>query len=162
MYIRVEATLSSLGWERIHDKNDTKFYLKWVECKRNLDFASFREGEQLVNHIPNGNLLTTKIGLLTSLQKFERVSNTVPSLNRRSIHMKDFVPETFRLQNQAEIQTFIQHIYQGLQFDITCVGHLLRRFSELILNTANSKKVVLQKFRTLNSKLPIVPCALRV
>jgi hypothetical protein len=85
-----------------------------VECKRNLDFANFREGEQLVNHIPNGNLLTTKIELLTSLQEFDRVSNKVPSSSRRGIQMKEFVPETFKLQNQTEIDNFIHHIYQGM------------------------------------------------
>ena len=111
---RVEATLSSLGWKRIYDQNDTTFFLKWVECKRNLDFANFREGEQLVNHIPNGNLLTTKIGLLTSLQEFDRVSNKVPSSSRRGIQMKEFVPETFKLQNQTEIDNFIHHIYRGM------------------------------------------------
>ncbi|XP_028393801.1 uncharacterized protein LOC114518086 [Dendronephthya gigantea] len=108
----VEATLSSLGWNRIYDKHDQTFYLKWVECKRNLDFLSFREGEQLVNHIPNGNVLTTKIGLLTSLQEFERVNSKIQSPSRRAIQMKDFVPETFKLQNQTEINNFIQHIYQ--------------------------------------------------
>ncbi len=112
--LRVEATLSSLGWKRIYDKNDTTFFLKWVECKRNLDFASFRQGEQMVNHIPNGNLLTTKIGLLTSLQEFDRVSNKVPSPNKRAVQMKEFVPETFKLQNQTEIDNFIHHIYQGI------------------------------------------------
>ena len=84
-----------------------------MECKRNLDFASFREGEQLVNHFPNGNLLTTKIGLLTSLQEFDRVSNKVPSPGRRGVQMKEFVPETFKLQNSTEIDNFIHNVYQG-------------------------------------------------
>ena len=121
LVFRVDATLSSLGWKRIHDKDDPTFYLKWVECKRNLDFASFREGEQLVNHIPNGNLLTTKIGLLTSLQEFDRLNSKVPSSNRRGLQMKDFVPETFKLQNQTEIDNFIHNIYQGIAFEyINC------------------------------------------
>ena len=33
------------------------------------------EGEQLVNHIPNINLLTTKLGLLSSLQEYQRVQD---------------------------------------------------------------------------------------
>ena len=35
----------------------------------------FPEGEQLVNHIPNINLLTTKLGLLSSLQEYQRVQD---------------------------------------------------------------------------------------
>lgn len=49
------------------------------------------QGEQLVNHIPNGNLLTTKIGLLTSLQEFDRVTSKVGSPNRRLVGMFDLV-----------------------------------------------------------------------
>ena len=28
--------------------------------------------------------------------------------------MKEFVPETFKLQNQTEIDNFIHHVYQGM------------------------------------------------
>ena len=35
------------------------------------------EGEQLVNHISNMNLLTTKLGLLNSLQEYQRVQQKV-------------------------------------------------------------------------------------
>ena len=38
-------------------------------------FYFFPEGEQLVNHIPNINLLTTKLGLLSSLQEYQRVQD---------------------------------------------------------------------------------------
>lgn len=109
----IDATLTSLGWKRILDNNDRSFNLKWVECKKNLDFSSFREGEQLVNHIPNGNLLTTKIGLLTSLQEFERVNNKMQSSTAsKVIEMKDFFPETYKLQSQGERDNFIQHVYR--------------------------------------------------
>ena len=35
--------------------------------------AEILSGEQLVNHISNINLLTTKLGLLCSLQEYQRV-----------------------------------------------------------------------------------------
>ena len=35
--------------------------------------ALCNSGQQLVNHIPNINLLTTKMGLLTNLQEYQRV-----------------------------------------------------------------------------------------
>ena len=38
-------------------------------------FFFYPEGEQLVNHIPNINLLTTKLGLLSSLQEYQRVQD---------------------------------------------------------------------------------------
>jgi hypothetical protein len=41
-----------------------------VEIKGQINYKEFKEGEQLVNHIPNINLLTTKIGLLDSLRDY--------------------------------------------------------------------------------------------
>lgn len=118
MRFRVDATLSSFGWTRIYDNRDTTFYMKWVECKKHIDFTRFREGEQMVNHIPNGSLLTTKTGLLTSLQDFERLNGkTPPGHIGAQLVMKDFVPETFKLQNQTEIDNFILNIYKGMNLN---------------------------------------------
>ena len=43
---RIEATLTSLGWRKIEDKMDESFKLKWVECKSQINYDSFREGER--------------------------------------------------------------------------------------------------------------------
>ncbi|XP_048581079.1 uncharacterized protein LOC5512073 isoform X2 [Nematostella vectensis] len=106
----VDATLVSMGWRRLEDKNDSSFKMKWVECKSQLDYNNFKEGEQLVNHISNIGLLTTKIGLLSSLQEYVRVLDKVGS--RQRITLSDFVPETYALTNQTEKERFANSIYQ--------------------------------------------------
>ena len=69
-FCRVEESLTSHGWMKLEDKSSLKFTLKWVEVKQHIDYKSFREGEQIVNHFPNIHLLTTKIGLLESLRMY--------------------------------------------------------------------------------------------
>ncbi len=59
------------GWQKSSDKQT--YTLKWVELKHHIDYKCFREGEQIVNHFPNINLLTTKIGLLESLRSYCRL-----------------------------------------------------------------------------------------
>ena len=42
-----------------------------------IDYENFKEGEQLVNHIPNARVLTNKLELLNSLQEYERVTMAI-------------------------------------------------------------------------------------
>ncbi|CAD5119623.1 unnamed protein product [Dimorphilus gyrociliatus] len=91
------------------------FKLKWVECKQNINYQAFREGEQLVNHIPNCGLLTNKLGLLNSLQSFDRVTTAVKK-SRQSTIIKsylDFTPETFRVDDMKEREKFFQEYKEG-------------------------------------------------
>lgn len=67
---RVEQWMTSQGWVKLEDKASLNFTLKWVEVRQHIDFKNFREGEQLVNHFPNIQVLTTKIGLLESLRTY--------------------------------------------------------------------------------------------
>lgn len=41
------------------DVND-KFKLKWTQVVNGINYFSFKEGEQLVNHIPNASVLMGK------------------------------------------------------------------------------------------------------
>ncbi|XP_031554461.1 probable beta-tubulin polyglutamylase [Actinia tenebrosa] len=106
----VESTLQSLGWRKLEDRYDESFKLKWVECKSQIDYSNFREGNQLVNHISNIGVLTTKLGLLCSLQEYERVLDKIGSKQR--IQLSDFVPETIRLTNTTEKQKFLNEVYK--------------------------------------------------
>lgn len=65
-------------------------------------------GEQLVNRIPNCFLLTNKLGLLTSLQRYERVW-TMLNLGRIiKLRTSDFIPETYRLDDSTERRIFLE------------------------------------------------------
>ncbi|XP_060575179.1 protein polyglycylase TTLL10-like isoform X2 [Ruditapes philippinarum] len=103
----VEAPLVNLGWKRITDKYDERFKLKWVECKTRINYGAFREGDQLVNHLPNSHLLTNKLGLLNSLKEYERVTLSTKGRLPR-LRMSDFHPETYKLDEKSDRELFLE------------------------------------------------------
>ncbi|XP_067447666.1 protein polyglycylase TTLL10 isoform X2 [Thunnus thynnus] len=103
----VSRYCESRGWKRIYNKHREDFKLKWCEIKSLANYCNFREGEQLVYQIPNNKVLTTKIGLLSSLREYERVSSKVhhgPGLRR--LKMEEFIPTTFRMDVKGEREAF--------------------------------------------------------
>jgi len=74
-----------------------------------LQFHALFSGDQMVNHIPNCNLLTNKLGLLNSLQDYNRSCATV---QRRTLNL-DFIPETYRLDDLKDRESFVEQ-YKGL------------------------------------------------
>ncbi|KAM4651943.1 inactive polyglycylase TTLL10 [Discoglossus pictus] len=110
----VSAYCARKGWQRIQDSKREDYKLKWCEIKSSATYYSFREGEQLVYQIPNNKLLTTKIGLLSSLREYERVMQKInKSLNQRMLKIDDFFPETLRLDVHDERETFFSLYKEG-------------------------------------------------
>lgn len=64
-----------------------------------------------MNHIPNGNLLTNKLGLLNSLQEYERVTMSTKGRPPR-LRFTDFVPETYRFDEKHDREAFME-CYKG-------------------------------------------------
>ncbi len=64
-----------------------------------------------MNYIPNCQLLTNKLGLLDSLQAYDRVCRLIIG---RSVKMKlpDFIPETYRVGRPKEREEFYS-TFQG-------------------------------------------------
>ena len=58
----------------------------------------------MVNRIPNGNLLTNKLGLLNSLEEYAKGGSTG---QKRSVRL-DFLPETYRLDDAKDREKFTQ------------------------------------------------------
>ncbi|XP_069113097.1 protein polyglycylase TTLL10-like [Argopecten irradians] len=108
----VESALTAMGWKRTMDKYDERFKLKWTECKTRINYGSYKEGDQMVNHIPNGNLLTNKLGLLNSLQEYERVTLSTKGRPPR-LRFTDFVPETYRLDEAKDKEEFLKIYKEG-------------------------------------------------
>ncbi|CAL8389356.1 unnamed protein product [Arctogadus glacialis] len=94
------------GWQRIHDQHRTDYKLKWCEIKSRANYHHFREGHQLLYQIPNNTVLTSKIGLLSSLRAFERVSTKVNFQGLRRLKMEQFFPDTFHLDLSEEREAF--------------------------------------------------------
>ncbi|KAI4823982.1 hypothetical protein KUCAC02_012534 [Chaenocephalus aceratus] len=103
----VSRYCESKGWKRIYNKQREDFKLKWCETKSQANYSNFREGEQLVYQIPNNKVLTTKIGLLSSLREYERVSSKVKhGAGLRRLKMEEFIPTTFRMDVREEREAF--------------------------------------------------------
>uniref|UniRef100_A0A1I8J0L8 Tubulin--tyrosine ligase-like protein 9 n=1 Tax=Macrostomum lignano TaxID=282301 RepID=A0A1I8J0L8_9PLAT len=108
----VEAAMSRLGWTKTTDKTSDDWKLSWTETKGMVNYGNFREGRQLVNHIPNCELICNKLGLLTSLREFERVSVSMSS-RQLSMQMTDFFPETYVLDYPREREAFFEAFKPG-------------------------------------------------
>ncbi|TKS77200.1 Protein polyglycylase TTLL10 [Collichthys lucidus] len=103
----VSSYCESRGWKRIYNKHREDFKLKWCETKSPVNYSNFREGEQLLFQIPNNKALTTKIGLLSSLREYERVSSKVNhGRGLRRLKMEEFIPTTFRMDVREEREAF--------------------------------------------------------
>jgi len=62
----------------------------------------------MVNRIPNCFVLTNKLGLLTSLQRYEQVLTALRLSRVVKLKMSDFVPDTFRLDDAFEQRAFFE------------------------------------------------------
>ncbi len=62
--------------------------------------------------IPNSDVLTNKLGLLRSLQAFDRVCIAALGI-KPPIKSADFLPQTYRLEEPNELQAFT-HQFKGI------------------------------------------------
>lgn len=88
----VTAALEQYGWRRLPFeygfRND--FGLKWVQTRAQHDYVAHKAG-QLVNHIPNNGVITSKKGLLDTLK--HHFGDSFPPA---------WYPESFDLDNAAD------------------------------------------------------------
>eukprot|EP00762_Andalucia_godoyi_P002287 ANDGO_07586.mRNA.1 putative alpha-tubulin polyglutamylase Ttll1 len=99
-------TLTSLGFERVSDKGSSDFGVRWVEVRTDIDFGKFREGEQIVNHIANCSVITTKNSLYTTLRTYERSRRK----KEPDFSISSFIPQTFRMDMDPDRQEFLRLI----------------------------------------------------
>ena len=66
----VKAALDKRGWQQLpfEYQFSSRFSLKWVERRSQIDYLSHTPG-QLVCHIPNNDVITTKLGLLKTMRE---------------------------------------------------------------------------------------------
>ncbi len=92
-----------MGWKGIPAGDDVNenFKLKWTQTSAAINYFAFKEGKQMVNHIPNSGVLVGKNAL------YERMEDLVCLLNDGyykpseldAIQPKDFWPLSFRLDS---------------------------------------------------------------
>ena len=93
----ITASLERRGWQRLpfHDDSKIPFDLRWVQGRSQINFVLLKDG-QLVNHIPNNDVITTKLGLLETLRG--HFGNKFPP---------PWFPESYRLDQPADAQKLL-------------------------------------------------------
>mmetsp|Transcript_6559 Transcript_6559/g.5889 ORF Transcript_6559/g.5889 Transcript_6559/m.5889 type:complete len:80 (-) Transcript_6559:657-896(-) len=77
---------------------------------------SFKEGQQIVNHISNINIIGSKNGLIQTLKDYE----TGKSEDYKGLRIDDFMPSTYRLDILSDEIQFMKDENDGLWIQKPC------------------------------------------
>ena len=83
----------------------SNYYFKWVQTHNEINFFTFKEGQQIVCHIPNISIYTTKTGLFKTIKDYEAINcqqEQMPFSN-------SFLPLTFRLDVLSDEIQFVNY-----------------------------------------------------
>ena len=96
----LKDSLDRRGWQQLPFEYSfsSRFNLKWVERRSQIDYRAHTPG-QLVNHIPNNDCISTKLGLLLTLR--EKYCKVPPSCTVRK--PTPWLPETYQLDSPADV-----------------------------------------------------------
>eukprot|EP01034_Spumella_vulgaris_P026150 gene26149-32685_t len=101
----VKAAMDKRGWAQLpfEYQFSNRYGLKWVERRSDIDYRSHVAG-QMVCHIPNNDIITTKIGILSVLRdKFCKQ----PIGSGVKIHAP-WIPQTYDLDTPSDCIALIQ------------------------------------------------------
>ncbi|CAD8171547.1 unnamed protein product [Paramecium pentaurelia] len=87
------------GWKQLDQdisKTNNDFYLKWVQTNSEIQFQLFKEGQQIINHLPNHMILTSKQLIIQTMKEYER------SKQQLQFNSSHFFPETYRIDLTSE------------------------------------------------------------
>ena len=101
----LKDSLDRRGWQQLPFEYSfsSRFNLKWVERRSQIDYRAHTAG-QLVNHIPNNDCISTKVGLLQTLrEKYCRVP--AGSIVRKAT---PWLPETYQLDSPADVTALFE------------------------------------------------------
>lgn len=97
-YKLVKAALDRRGWTQIPFEQSffTKYGMKWVERRSDIDYVAHISG-QLVCHIPNNEVITTKTSLVNTLLEWAAVENMAHSVGEERRGKVPWLPDTYQL-----------------------------------------------------------------
>lgn len=101
----VKDSLDRRGWQQLPFEYSfsSRFSLKWVERRSQIDYKAHTPG-QLVNHIPNNDCISTKIGLLRTLREYYCRLKAVSSARLPT----PWLPETYELDSPADVAAIFE------------------------------------------------------
>jgi hypothetical protein len=107
---RIENILKSIGYECLNDKIDD-FKLKWVQSIQSINWNSFIDGKQMVNHIQGEDYFTNKLQLYQSLQTYSNTSKIISKPSINYLDLNQFIPQTFKL-DEINDRNRLFHLHQ--------------------------------------------------
>ena len=101
----VRAAMDRRGWTMMPTEYhfSTRYGFKWVERRNQIDYIAHIPG-QLVCHIPNNDIITTKIGMLCTLR--DKFCKQAPGSTGK-LH-PPWLPHTYDLESPADCIALIQ------------------------------------------------------
>ncbi|KRX03994.1 P-loop containing nucleoside triphosphate hydrolase [Pseudocohnilembus persalinus] len=81
-------------------EQNKNFFLKWVFSPHQINYSSFKEGQQLVNHIQKLETIQDKSLMVETLENFDKFNK----LNNQQTHINSsqFLPETYTINLQSQ------------------------------------------------------------
>lgn len=101
----VKASLDKRGWQQLPFEYNfsSRYSLKWVERRSQIDYKAHTSG-QLVNHIPNNDVITTKLGLYHAIRE-----HFAPNLTTDAEKIVlPWIPETYQLDLLTDSTILLQ------------------------------------------------------
>mgnify|MGYP006907046573 CR=1 FL=1 len=94
----LKKSLRKRGWVENKDHNSPCFDLKWTLKSKDINHNELKDN-QLVNHFPKAQAITTKVGLMHNLKNLIWFNN---------IDIETFYPRCYDLALQEECDDFAQ------------------------------------------------------
>jgi hypothetical protein len=101
----IKASLDKRGWQQLpfEYQFSSRFALKWVERRSEIDYRAHTPG-QLVCHIPNNEVISTKSGLLSTIRDCFCRNKKLTDTTRIAT---PWLPETYQLDIPIDVQALV-------------------------------------------------------
>lgn len=143
----LKKSLKKRGWVENKDPNSPCFDLKWCLKSKDINHATLTN-DQLVNHFPKAQAITTKVGLMHNLKNLIWFNN---------IDIETFYPRCYDLALQEEQEDFNQE-YMAIKAEC----HLKRFVQELRESAASEDGEIRTSLKDKVIKTSITVCHRRL
>lgn len=112
------------GWYLMDQRESfsSKFFFKWTETRNQIDYRSFKEKEQVINHIEGVQCLTQKQKLVDTLQEYDELRRKLrpkgteegekegkrPKGDCNELDSSVFLPRTYRMDRISDCLSLLE------------------------------------------------------
>ena len=104
----VGSALEKRGYKRLPFEYgfSDDYHFKWVEGRSAINFSTHKPG-QLVNHIPNNDVITNKLNLFSTISEWWLLK---PSDSKGGLDMPGWFPKTYRLDAPSDVISLLKDV----------------------------------------------------